>query len=122
MVRTLATICADEKGQQELKVALITALIRLSIGEDGALRAQIIEAGVLPALVKVMGTRLGELADDLQHCAAGCLGCIARGDDESREAVLLSGAIEALIQSLDFNSEVVVQQECCTALGARELS
>ena len=53
-----------------------------------------------------------------------CMGgdCIARGDDESREAVLLSGAIEALIQSLDFNSEVVVQQECCTALGARDLS
>lgn len=117
MVRTLATICADEQDQQELKVALITALLRLSIGEDSKLRKQIVDAGALPALVKVMATRLGVFADDLQHCAAGCLGCIARGDDASREAVLESGAIAALCQSLDFNSEVVVQQECCTALA-----
>ena len=117
IVRTLATAGDNQEDNQDLKLALITALIRLSIGEDRELRAEIIDAGALPLLIKVMATRSGELAQNLQHCAAGCLGCIARGDQESREAVFDSGAIQCLHQGLDF-CEPLVKQECCTALGA----
>jgi hypothetical protein len=116
-VRTLATAGDKEDERQDLKLALTTALIRLSIGEDRELRAQIIDAGALPLLIKTMETREGELAQNLQHCAAGCLGCIARGDEESREAVFDSGAIQCLQSGLDF-CQPLVQQECCTALGA----
>lgn len=116
-MRTLATAGDKDEDGQELKLALTTALIRLSIGEDRELRAEIIEAGALPLLVKLMAARMGPLADNLQHCAAGCMGCIARGDAESREALFDSGAVDCLVQSLEFSSAPLVQQECCTALG-----
>lgn len=118
IVRTLATAGEKQEERQDLKLALTTALIRLSIGEGHELRAKIIDAGALPLLIKLMDTSAGELSHNLQHCAAACLGCIARGDEESREAVFESGALQCLQAGLEFCTEPLVQQECCTALGA----
>ena len=73
IVRTLATAGEKHEERQGLKLALTTALIRLSIGEDHELRAKIIDAGALPLLIKLMDTSAGELSHNLQHCAAACL-------------------------------------------------
>ena len=40
-----------------------------------------------------------------------CQGCIARGDEESREAVFESGALQCLQAGLEFCTEPLVQQE-----------
>ena len=113
LVQTLSTFEADE----ELQESVTLALLRLSFGKETEMREKIVAARALPQLVRLLGVRATALADRLQYCAAGCLGCIARGDAASRAAVREAGSLRPLLQSLAFSKEVTVQQECATALA-----
>ena len=74
LVQTLSTFEADE----ELQESVTLALLRLSFGKETEMREKIVAARALPQLVRLLGVRATALADRLQYCAAGCLGCIAR--------------------------------------------
>ena len=95
LVQTLSTFEADE----ELQESVTLALLRLSFGKETEMREKIVAARALPQLVRLLGVRATALADRLQYCAAGCLGCIARGDAASRAAVREAGSLRPLLQS-----------------------
>ena len=98
VVRTL-----EVADTSEIKELAMTCILRLSIGaKASSIRQELAEVGapaLLVAQVLVKGDGDAE-CHRLHHCAAGALGCLARGDHASRDAVCEAGGIEALVERL----------------------
>lgn len=98
MVRTL-----EAAEAVETKELAMTCILLLSIGaKSSSIRRELVEAGAPALLVAQVSAKSdgGAGCHRLQHCAAGALGCLARGDDASRDAVCEAGGIEALVKRL----------------------